>query len=121
MAFSCDICKREFAGKCNLARHVKEQHGNLWSCHRCNQSLNRRDNFEMHRRVCLFKTTWKRNGGYLEEGSTVKILKDNVNRVGGALDGTVNVYRLNLEDPSNVLDVLKELPFGCRIELKMKL
>ena len=41
--------------------------------------------------------------------------KDNVNRVGGALDGTVNEYRLNLEDEqqdtSNVLDVLKESTF----------
>ena len=40
-----------------------------------------------------------------------KRLKDHVNRVGGALDGTVNEHRLDLEDEqqdaSNVLDVLK--------------
>ena len=39
-------------------------------------------------------------------------LRDNTSRVGGALNGTVNEYRLNLEDEqpdaSNVLDVLKE-------------
>ena len=65
MAFSRDICKREFTEKRNLTRHVKEQHGNLWSCHRYNQSCNRRDHFEMHQRVCLFKTTGKRSGGDL--------------------------------------------------------
>ena len=45
----------------------------------------------------------------------MKKLKNNVNRVGGALDGTVNEYRLNLEDEqqnaSNVLHVLKESTF----------
>ena len=80
---------------------------------RCSQSFNRRDNFKMHQRVCLFKTTGKRSGCHL--GTTVKKLKGNVSRVGGSLDGTVNEYRLNLEDDqqdaSNVLDVLKNLPF----------
>ena len=45
----------------------------------------------------------------------MKKFKDNVSRIGGALDGTVNEYRLNLEDEqqdaSNVLDVLKESIF----------
>ena len=44
-----------------------------------------------------------------------KRLKDNISRVGGALNGTVNEYRLSLEDEeqdaSNVLDVLKESTF----------
>ena len=44
------------------------------------------------------ETTGKRSGGHLEEGTTVKKLKDSVSPVGGALDGTVNEYRLNLED-----------------------
>ena len=113
MAFSCDICKREFTENRNLTRHVKEQHGNLWSSHRCNQSFNRRDNYEIHQRVCLYKATGKRSGECL--GTTVKKLKDNVSRVGDALDGTVNEYRLNLEgeqqDASNVLDILKESTF----------
>ena len=113
MEFSCDICKRELTEKRNLTRHVKEQHGNLWYCHRCSQSFNRRDNYEMHQQVCLFKTTGKRSGGHLD--TTAKKLKDNTSRVGGALNGTVNEYRLNLEDEqqdaSNVLDVLKESTF----------
>ena len=95
IAFLCDICKREFTEKRNLTRHVKEQHGNLWSCHCCNQSFNQHDNFEMHQRECLFKTTGKRSGGHLEQGTTVKKLKDNVNRVGDALNGNVNEYRLH--------------------------
>ena len=114
MTFSCDICKQEFTEKCCLTRHVKNQHGNLWSCHRCNQSFNRCDNYEMHQRVCLFKTTGKTSGEHLD--STAKKLKDNTSLVGGALNGTVDEYCLNLEDEqqdaSNVLDVLKESTFG---------
>ena len=79
MAFLCDICDREFTENRNLTRNMKTQHGNLWSCHCCNQSFNRRDNYEMHQRVCLFKTTGKRSGGH---------------RVGDVLTGTVNEYRL---------------------------
>ena len=67
----------------------------------------------MHQRVCLFKTTGQRSGEHLN--STAKKLKDNISRVGGALNGTVNEYRLNLEDEhqdaSDVLDVLKESTF----------
>ena len=44
-----------------------------------------------------------------------KKVKYNVNCVGGALDGTMNEFRLNLEDEqqdaSNALDVLKESTF----------
>ena len=44
--------------------------------------------------------------------TTAKKLRDNTNSVGGALNDTVNEYRLNIEDEqqdaSNVLDVLKE-------------
>ena len=60
MAFICPVCKAEFTEKRNLVRHVKNQHGNLWSCHRCNQTFNRCDNYEMHQRTCYFKTTGKR-------------------------------------------------------------
>ena len=92
-----------------MTSRVKEHHGNLWSCHRCNQSFNRRDNYETHQRACLFKATGKRSG------TTVKKLKDNISHVGGALDCTVNEYHLNLEDEqqnaSNVLDILKESTF----------
>ena len=113
MTFSCDICKREFTEKRDLTRHVKVHQGNLWSCHRCNKSFNRHDNYEIHQRVCLFKTTGKRRGEHLDMAT--KKFKDNVSRVGGALNGTVNEYRLNLEDEpqdaSNVLDVLKESTF----------
>ena len=67
----------------------------------------------MHQRVCLIKTTGKWSGGHL--GTTVKKFKDNVSLVGGALDGTVNEYCLNLEDEqqdaSNVLDVPNESNF----------
>ena len=113
MAFSCDICDREIIENHNLTRHMKNQHCNLWSCHRCNQSSNRCDNYEMHQRTCLFKTTGKRSGEHL--GMTAKKLKDNVNCVGGALDGTLGEYRLELEgeqqDASNMLGVLKESTF----------
>ena len=61
----------------------------------------------------MFKSTGKRSGGHLD--TTAKELKDNTSRVDGALNGTVNEYRLNLEDEqqdaSNVLDVLKESTF----------
>ena len=107
----CDIFKREFTGKCSLTRLVKEHHG-CWSCQRCRKSFNRRDNYEMHQRVCLFKTTGNRKSvGHV----TAKRLKDNTSRAGGAPNGTVNEYRLNLEDEqqddSNVLGVLKESTF----------
>ena len=56
----------------------------------------------------MFKTTGKRSGGHL--GTTAKRLEDITSHVGGALNGTVNEYHLNLEDEqqdaSNVLDVL---------------
>ena len=64
----------------------------------------------MHQRVCQLKTTGKRSGG-----GPAKKLRDNTSRVGGAINGIVNEYRLNLEDEeqdaSNVLDVLKESTF----------
>ena len=110
MAFSCDICKREFTEKHNLTRHVKNQHGNLWSCRRCNQSFNRCVNCEVHQRVCLVKITGKRSDEQLD--STAKILKDNISRV-------------NLEDEqqdaSNVLDVLKESTFQVENRTTRKL
>ena len=57
--------------------------------------------------------TEKRSDEHL--GTTTKKLKYNINRVGGALNGTVNEHRLNLEDEqqnaSNVLNVLKESTF----------
>ena len=116
MSISCDICKREFTEKRSLTRHVKNQHGNLWSCHRCNQSFNRWDNYEMHQRICL-------SGDHL--GTTAKKLKDNTSRVGSALNSTVNEYHLNLEDEqqdaSNVLDVLKESTFQMENRISRKL
>ena len=68
----------------------------------------------MHQRlVCMFKTTGKRRGKHLDR--TITKLKDNISRVGGDLNGTVNEYGLNLEyeqkDASNVLDVLQESTF----------
>ena len=99
MVFSCDISKREFT----------EKRSNLWSCHRCSQSFNRRDNNEMHHRVCLFKTTGKRSGGHLD--TTAKKLKDNTSWC----SQWYHEYCLNLEDEQqdalNVLDVLKESTF----------
>ena len=76
-------------------------------------SFNRCDNYEMHQRVCLSKTSGRRSSEHLD--SAAKKLKGNISRVGGALNGTANEYRLNLEDEqqdaSNVLDVLKEYTF----------
>ena len=50
----------------------------------------------MHQQVCLFKTTGKPSGEHLD--STAKKFKDNTSRVRGALIGTVNEYRVNLEE-----------------------
>ena len=63
-------------GKRSLTRHMKNQHGHLWSCQNDNF-----DNYETHQRTCLFKTTGKRSGEHLREGMTAKKLKGNVNRV----------------------------------------
>ena len=72
----------------------------------------------MHQRFCLFKTTGKRRSGEHLGMVAAKTIPDNVNRVGGALNGTVNEYRPNLEDEqqdaSNVLDVLKESTFQMK-------
>ena len=61
----------------------------------------------------MFKTTGKRQKS--DGGEPVKRLRDNTSRVGGAFNGTVNGYRLNLEDKqqaaSNILDVLRESTF----------
>ena len=80
----CGIWKREFTEKYSLTRHVKSQH---LSCQRCSQTFNRRGNYEMHQRVCMFKTTGK-------HGTAAKRLIDNTSRVGGDLNGIVNEYRL---------------------------
>ena len=94
-AFLCDICKQGFAEKYNLIHHVKNQHG--WTCHHLIGVIIMK---------CLFKTTGKWSGGHLDTTSSP---------VGGALNGTVNEYCLNLQDEqqdaSNVLDVLKESTF----------
>ena len=69
----------------------------------------------MLQRVGLFKTTGKQRSCEHLGVVAAKKLKDNVNRVAGALVVAVNEYRLNLEDvqqdASNVLDVLKESTF----------
>ena len=106
------VCKREFTEKYSLTRDVKSPHL-CWSCKRCRQRFNQRDNYEMHQPVRLFKTTGKRKSdGHL----TAKGLKHNTTHVVGAPNGTVNEYHLNLEDEqqdtSNVLEgVLKESTF----------
>ena len=83
------VCDRVYTEKRSLISHMKNQHGNLWSCHRCSQSFNRRDNYEMHQRACLLKITRKRSGGHLG----AKKLKGNASRIGGTLVD----YRLDLE------------------------
>ena len=118
MTFLCDICEREFTEKRSLTRHMKNQHGNLWSCHRCNQWFHRCDNYEMHQRTCLCKTTGMQSGKHRGEDITRKKLKDNVNCVSGALSSTLLDYRLDIEgdqqDASSVLNVLKESPFKMK-------
>ena len=81
MTFLCDICELEFTVNRSLTRHMKNQHGNSWSRHLCNQSFNRCDNYEMHQRTFLFKTTGKRSGEHLGKDINRKKLKDNVNYV----------------------------------------
>ena len=51
MTFICPVCHGEFTEKRSLVRHLKNQHGNLWSCSRCNQFFNRFDNYSMHERM----------------------------------------------------------------------
>ena len=120
MTFSCDICDRQFTEKRSLTRHVKNQRGNL--CHRCNQSFNRCDNYEMNQLVCLFKTNRKRSSGHLDR--TAKKLKD-INRVGGALNRPLVDYHLDHEgeqqDDTKVLNLLRESTFqlGNRISVEV--
>lgn len=128
MAFVCPIdgCDGKFAEKRSLTRHIKNQHGNHWPCQRCNQTFNRCDNYEYHQQTCLFKTTGKRMGEDIESES--KKRKDNVNHIGGALQNTVDNYRVNLEDEEqyagNIMEVLKDsiLQLDNRVkeELEMK-
>ena len=109
--FSCDICKREFTEKYSSIRHVKDQHGGLASI-----AVNRIIDVIIMK--CLNESACLK---LLESGvvdhldTTAKRLEDNTSRVGGALNGTVNEYSLNLEDEhqdaSNVLDLLKESTF----------
>ena len=112
MVFLCDICKTEFTLKHNLTRHMKNQHGNLWSCGRCNKTFNRCDTYEYHQRTCLFKTTGQRSNDDGEGSSSTKRFKDRVNHVGGALNDTLVDYLLDLEDEpqdaGNILQVLKD-------------
>ncbi len=123
MAFFCDICNQAFTEKRSLTRHMKNQHGNLWSCSRCSQNFTRYDNYQMHDRVCLFKSTGKRKAGPSEDN--VKRFKDNVSHIGGALDDTLADYRLNLEedeqDAGNVLEVLKDAIFQLKSRISEEL
>ena len=124
MAFICPVCDGEFTEKRNLVRHLKNQHGNLWSCHRCSQSFNRYDNYEMHDRTCHFKATGKRKAVETSEQAR-KQQKTPVVRTGGALEDTIVEYRHNLENDmqnaTNIFDNLKIAVFQLKDKVQEEL
>ena len=126
MAFICNIgnCKVSFSAKRSLTRHIKNQHGNLWSCQRCNQTFNRCDNYEYHQRTCQFKTSGKRM--MVEDNIEVnKRGKDNVRYSGGALQNTLADYQIKLEDEQqdaiNIMDLLKTSVFEFKDKISDEL
>ena len=110
MTFECPVieCSRTFTQKHNLVRHLRNQHGSLWSCPRCKNTFNRYDNYVLHERVCEFKTTGKRRVND-EEGPS-KRQREFLYREGGALDGAFVNYRADLdnEDQENIMETLEE-------------
>ena len=113
MAFTCPYkaCGgQSFSRKDNLSRHVRNQHGNLWSCSRCNQNFNRYDNYSYHERVCIYKSTGKGINEEAGEGSSTKKHKSNSSYSGGALDGVLSTYTIQLENEvtNDPLRLLKE-------------
>lgn len=125
MSFCCPVsnCKVTFTAKKNLTRHIKNQHGNLWTCQRCNQKFNRCDNFEYHQRTCLYKTIGKRMVDEEEKGN--KRRKENVRFSGGALQNTLVDYQIDLENEeqnaNNVMNVLKSSMFEFKEKILLEL
>ena len=59
------MCKHEFTLRYNLHRHVRQSHGNNWTCGICQTSFSCEDNFKHHMRTCYFKTTGAKRKGEL--------------------------------------------------------
>ena len=108
MAFTCPVetCSTTFVQKCHLLRNLRNSHGNLWSCGECRQQFNRYINYELHKNVCIFKTTGKRKAS--DDDRPSKRPKESGKYLGGSLNGTLAEYRLNLKN-ENQEDILKTL------------
>lgn len=56
MPFTCPhpLCCKIFTQKCNLNRHVKEQHeerGQKFQCHKCGKNIYRLENLSQHQKT----------------------------------------------------------------------
>ena len=78
-------------------RHLRAQHNSHWSCPRCNQQFTRHDNYTLHERICRFKISGKRPLDQDDVPSSSKRHCDDVRFVGGALDGAIQNFRIDLQ------------------------
>ena len=105
--FSRDFCKREFTEKYKLTRHVKSQHG------LASVAVNRLIDVIIMKCINKFVSLKLLGSGVVD--ILIQLQRDSkiiqVVLV-GALNGTVNEYRLNLEDvQQDASNVIKESTF----------
>ena len=103
-------------------RHLHVQHNSKWPCPRCNQEFTRYDNYQMHERICIYKTGGKR---LLDEDhpTSSKRHKSNISYVGGALKGTINEYSMDLEseDQTDIFGALRDAVMRVEPSIKQAL
>ena len=76
----------------------------------------------MHDRTCQFKTTGKRKADLPAEECTKK-RKDGPSCIGGALEGTLVDYRVNIteEEQSDIFELLKDAVLQLRSKISVEL
>ena len=107
------MCHRTFTQRCHLLRHVRNAHGNLWSCATCKKTFKREANFGFHIKTCKFQINGVRpepiqtGAGAIEQKST-----GTFERVKDALNGTAQTLTMYLhgtkQKPDSILSVLKD-------------
>ena len=107
--FQCPVlgCSGKFTLRTNLTRHLRVQHGNRWKCVRCNQDFSRYENYRMHERICLYKTTGKRPSDEDSAGPSKK-RRSSIKYFGGALQGSIKSFHADLEK-ENQTDIMRTL------------